>query len=161
MQSFIREMDWVIKNSTTTPASRNDSEGSEVQKIRALPSVTLEDAAWLAGITPEALQGFLEAAAIKTAATDGSTRVAVSDLIRGGFSVASRRETQVTMLRTQLHSALEREKALANALQLQLGKPAHGWEEGEGERLESKPEEPPAAPTVNRVERARGKGKKR
>lgn len=122
----------VIKNPITSPLSRPENDGSDLLKFRNLPSLSVEDAAWVAGITPEALHGFLAAAGIKVATGgDGVTRISLNDLLRGGFSLVSRKETQVTMLRTQLHGALEREKGLAAALQMQLGKPAHGWEESE------------------------------
>lgn len=136
-------------------ASRTENDGSDLQRLRNLPSLSLEDAAWVAGISPEALNGFLEAAGIKVATGgDGVVRVPVNDLLRGGFALVSRKETQVTMLRTQLHGALEREKGLAAALQMQLGKPAHGWEEGPVE-VEDRPQSVEAAARVDRSRKSK------
>lgn len=150
-------------SSSSSTAPRPEVEGSDLLKWRGMPSLTMEDAAWLAGITPEALGGFLAGAGIKVASgSDGVARVAVQDLVRGGFAIASRKETQVAMLRSQLHAALEREKSLAQALQLQLGKPAHGWEQGENASEEGKPAvaAAPAQTPAASLERSR-KSKKR
>lgn len=72
-----------------------------------LPVLPVEEAAWVAGITPEALRHFLAAAEL----TEKEGGVALGDLLRTAFSLLSQREAQVEMMRLQLMASLHPERA--------------------------------------------------
>lgn len=85
--------------------------------IRELPLVTTADAAWLAGMTAEAMEQLLGAAHLKAVVdSQGTRKMALSEIFRAGFGQLGQKESQVTMLRMQLAKALEREQELAGLL---------------------------------------------
>ncbi|MBF0123951.1 MAG: hypothetical protein HQL60_01285 [Magnetococcales bacterium] len=80
-----------------------------------LPLLSIHAAAWIAGITPEAMKYMLESSGRVCPEV-----IAMLDLARSGFSLLAQKEAQIGMLRLQLGAALEREKELTIALQSKL-----------------------------------------
>ncbi|OSM01813.1 hypothetical protein [Magnetofaba australis] len=94
-----------------------DRPGSDAIRADDLPDVSLTNAAFLAGVAPEALRRLLAIAAVKPQ----DNEINLGELIRAAFLALTTKETQTAMLRLQLHAALEREKSLVEALQQQIG----------------------------------------
>jgi hypothetical protein len=84
-----------------------------------LPALSVNAAAWIAGVTPEAFAHLLE-----SSGRSCPDSIALLDLARSGFFLLAQKETQVAMLRLQLNAALEREKELVAALQAKIAFPA-------------------------------------
>ena len=80
-----------------------------------LPPLSLAEAAWLAGVTPDSFERFLEAASLTHL-----RHMPMTELIRAGFTLLGQREAQLAMFRLQLAAALHREKELTEALHSRL-----------------------------------------
>ncbi|MBF0159018.1 MAG: hypothetical protein HQL58_05790 [Magnetococcales bacterium] len=80
-----------------------------------LPLLSIQAAAWIAGITPEAMKYMMESSGRSCPEV-----IALFDLVRTGFSLLAQKEAQIGMLRLQLGTTLEREKELTAALQNKL-----------------------------------------
>ncbi|ABK45765.1 hypothetical protein Mmc1_3275 [Magnetococcus marinus MC-1] len=87
-----------------------------------LPELSLKDAAWLAGITPDAMLRFLAAAGLEldTDQDASELQLTVPQLMRAVFLLLGQKDNRIAMLRMQLAAALNREKELAAALQADL-----------------------------------------
>ncbi|MBF0623601.1 MAG: hypothetical protein HQL82_02220 [Magnetococcales bacterium] len=83
----------------------------DLSPIETLPLLTREEAAWLVGMTPEALDRVMTACG-----REAGENIGLLDLLRSGYALVGRKEAQAVMLGTQLTRALEREKELAEAL---------------------------------------------
>ncbi|MBF0462213.1 MAG: hypothetical protein HQL87_12540 [Magnetococcales bacterium] len=91
------------------------TENSDPKRLENLPQLSLAEAAWMAGVTPDSFERFLEVANL------GPVRsLPILDLVRAGFTLLGQREAQLAMFRLQLAAALQREKELTEALQSQL-----------------------------------------
>ncbi|MBF0188914.1 MAG: hypothetical protein HQL50_13410 [Magnetococcales bacterium] len=90
-------------------------------KLDEIPPLSLPEAAWLAGITPEAFSAFLEISNADVEKTDEDERsIRLLDLIQAAFTVLGQRESQMVMLRMQLAKALSREKDLVEILKKRI-----------------------------------------
>ncbi len=91
------------------------SDNSDSKPLEALPPLSLAEAAWMAGITPDAFERFLDAISL------GHLRqIPITELVRTSFTLLGQREAQVAMFRLQLASALQREQELTQALHSKL-----------------------------------------
>ncbi|MBF0154471.1 MAG: hypothetical protein HQL64_12085 [Magnetococcales bacterium] len=84
-----------------------------------LPPLSREDAAALAGITPEVLDRILENSGTVGEGGEGKP-LSILHLLRAGFALLGRKEAQAAMLGLQLGRALEREKSLVTTLQSRI-----------------------------------------
>lgn len=85
--------------------------------VRELPSLTVTDAAWLAGVTEETLQRLITTGRLSQVGDrTGTTRVGMGDIFRAVFVQFGQKDSQIAMLRMQLASAIQREKELAELL---------------------------------------------
>lgn len=91
--------------------------------LRNLPSFSLEEAAWVVGITPEALERFLRLGNAEVSGKEGERRVDLVALARTGFDLLSQREAQVEMLRLQLSADILPEHALQPEVEVAGAKP--------------------------------------
>nr|CRH08121.1 Conserved protein of unknown function [Candidatus Magnetococcus massalia] len=83
-----------------------------------LPELDLKDAAWLAGVTPDAMARFLKSAGLDIDTEDPEeAQLTVPELLKAVFLLLGQKENRIAMLRIQLAAALNREKELAAALQ--------------------------------------------
>ncbi|MBF0184699.1 MAG: hypothetical protein HQM06_09970 [Magnetococcales bacterium] len=90
-------------------------ETTDNNRLENLPPLTLSEAAWMAGITADALERFL------ASTTLGAVRsLSVLDLVRACFTLLGQREAQLAIFRLQLTASLQREKELTNALHSKL-----------------------------------------
>ncbi|MEO5363464.1 MAG: hypothetical protein H7838_07555 [Magnetococcus sp. DMHC-8] len=85
------------------------------RRLDNLPPLSLAEAAWMAGITPDAFERFLEAANLSHL-----RNLPMMELVRAGFTLLGQREAQLAMFRLQLAAALHREKELTEALHSKL-----------------------------------------
>ncbi|MBF0308451.1 MAG: hypothetical protein HQL56_02820 [Magnetococcales bacterium] len=93
-----------------------------LNRWRDHPALSLQEAAWLAGLAPEVLVHVLDAAGILPAGGVAEPRlVKVPELIRAAFALLGQREAQNALLRVQLDKALERERDLGQSLREKLG----------------------------------------
>ena len=91
------------------------SDNSDSKPLETLPPLSLAEAAWMAGITPDAFERFLDAISL------GHLRqIPITELVRTSFTLLGQREAQVAMFRLQLASALQREQELTQALHSKL-----------------------------------------
>lgn len=74
---------------------------NEASRFEKLPPLTLEEAAWLAGVTPEAMGLFLDNGGLRPALVE-KKGVALLELVRIGYSLLSQKETQLEMMRLLL-----------------------------------------------------------
>lgn len=74
---------------------------NDASRFEKLPPLTLEEAAWLAGVTPEAMGLFLESGGLRPALVE-KKGVAPLELVRIGYSLLSQKETQLEMMRLLL-----------------------------------------------------------
>lgn len=89
--------------------------------LNAASTLTFTDAAWMVGMTPEAFEHLAQSGGADfTEDASGEKFISLADILRLGFSMTAQKEAQVAMLRTQLSTALEREKELAAQLQEKL-----------------------------------------
>lgn len=91
------------------------SEDFDTQRLEGLPQLSLAEAAWMAGITPDAFEQFLGAISLSHL-----RHVPITELVRAAFTLLGQREAQVAMFRLQLATALQREQELTEALHSKL-----------------------------------------
>lgn len=90
-------------------------ENFDVGRFEELKPLSLAESAWMAGVTQEAFERFLDAAGL------GHLRhIPMTELVRAGFTLLGQREAQLAMFRLQLSASLIREKELAEALHSKL-----------------------------------------
>lgn len=117
---------------------RELSENFDTKRLDDLPQLSLAEAAWMAGITPDAFERFLDAASLGHLRT-----ISLIELVRSSFTQLGQREAQLAMFRLQLAAALHREKELAEALHSKL---TAGSAELFTPRSDLKPSKPPSPP---------------
>ncbi|MBF0342465.1 MAG: hypothetical protein HQL95_16090 [Magnetococcales bacterium] len=88
----------------------------DASRLDGIPSCSLAEMAWMAGLAEEALRRYLEEA--NTLA--GEAGLPLPALIRAAFTLLGRKENQAAMLRQQLTSTLERERELSETLRVGL-----------------------------------------
>lgn len=91
------------------------TEPLDPKRLETLPQLSLAEAAWMAGITPDAFERFLSAANLSHLRT-----MPITELVRAGFTLLGQREAQLAMFRLQLATALQREKELIEVLHSKL-----------------------------------------
>lgn len=99
--------------------TQKPSEVFDAKQLENVPPLARAEAAWLAGITPDAFERFLLAAGL-----DKMDAISVMELVRVGFTQLGQREAQLAMFRLQLAAALQREKELTETLHSKLTKGA-------------------------------------
>ncbi|MBF0584016.1 MAG: hypothetical protein HQL80_07250, partial [Magnetococcales bacterium] len=87
------------------------SETLDPKRLESLPPLSLAEAAWMAGITPDAFERFLEATNLGHLRT-----LPITELVRAGFTLLGQREAQLAMFRLQLSAEKKKKKELAEAL---------------------------------------------
>ncbi|MBF0453583.1 MAG: hypothetical protein HQL72_02055 [Magnetococcales bacterium] len=90
---------------------RSESETVDTTRFDTLPTLSVTEAAWMAGVTLEAYERFMTVAGM----TDLRS-IKADKLIRTAFTLLGQKESQLTMLRLQLAATLQREKELSEAL---------------------------------------------
>ena len=90
-------------------------ENFDTERLLALPSISVAEAAWMAGITPESYEKFREQANLAHLPA-----VPMTELVRSCFTQLGQKETQLAMFRLQLAAALKREQELSEALRSKL-----------------------------------------
>jgi hypothetical protein len=96
------------------------TDNPDLKRLENLPQLSLSEAAWMAGITPDALERFLAASALGAART-----VPLLELVRASFTILGQREAQLAILRLQLTASVQREKELTEALHANLSEGYH------------------------------------
>ncbi|MBF0620822.1 MAG: hypothetical protein HQL54_02730 [Magnetococcales bacterium] len=97
------------------------SDGFDIAYLESAPIVPLADAAWLAGLTPDAFTGFLKDTNIPLLKNpQGVQCIRIIELIRAGYGLLGQKESRILMLRMQLEKALNREKELVEILGTQV-----------------------------------------
>ncbi|MBF0098970.1 MAG: hypothetical protein HQM05_16725, partial [Magnetococcales bacterium] len=91
------------------------TDNPDLKRLENLPQLTLSEAAWMAGVTPDALERFLAVSALGAVRT-----VPLLELVRAAFTILGQREAQLAILRLQLTASLQREKELTEALHANL-----------------------------------------
>lgn len=81
------------------------------ERFQDLPSLSVSEAAWMAGVTLETYERFMTVAGV-----EDMRAVRPDVLIRTAFTLLGQKESQLVMLRLQLAATLQREKELAEAL---------------------------------------------
>ncbi|MBF0161250.1 MAG: hypothetical protein HQL88_03090 [Magnetococcales bacterium] len=92
-----------------------ENETLDPKRLEQLPAVSLAEAAWMAGVTTDSFERFLDAATLSHLRA-----LPLLELVRGCFTLLGQREAQLAMFRLQLAAALQREKELAEALHSKL-----------------------------------------
>ncbi|MBF0424919.1 MAG: hypothetical protein HQL66_03755 [Magnetococcales bacterium] len=85
----------------------------DLAPLEKWPRLSREEAAWLVGITPEALDRFM----IGSGVASDDRGLSILQLLRAGYALLARKEVQAAMIGQQLSRALEREKQLVATLQ--------------------------------------------
>ena len=83
----------------------------DTTRFENLPSLSVAEAAWMAGVTLEAYERFMTVAGVNDLRAVGPDK-----LVRTAFTLLGQKESQLVMLRLQLAATLQREKELAEAL---------------------------------------------
>ncbi|WP_130471388.1 hypothetical protein [Candidatus Magnetaquicoccus inordinatus] len=96
------------------------TDSPDQKRLDNLPQLTLSEAAWMAGITPDALERFLTSTPLA-----GMRNLPLLELVRACFTLLGQREAQMAIMRLQLTSALQREKELSEALHSKLSEGLH------------------------------------
>jgi hypothetical protein len=91
--------------------SQSEFETVDADRFKDLPSLSIAEAAWMAGVTIEAYEQFMSVVGVEDVQTTKPDR-----LVRTAFTLLGQKESQLLMLRLQLAAALQREKELAELL---------------------------------------------
>jgi hypothetical protein len=91
--------------------SQTEFEAVDATRFEGLPSLSVAEAAWMAGVTLESYEKFLTVAGV-----DDLRSIKPDELLRVAFTLLGQKESQLVMLRLQLAATLQREKELADAL---------------------------------------------
>ncbi len=91
--------------------SQPEPESVDASRFETLPSLSVTEAAWMAGVTLEAYEKFMSVAGVEDLRS-----IKPDELIRTAFTLLGQKESQLVMLRLQLSATLLREKELADAL---------------------------------------------
>ena len=83
----------------------------DTTRFENLPSLSVAEAAWMAGVTLEAYERFMTVAGVNDLRAVGPDK-----LVRTAFTLLGQKESQLVMLRLQLAATLQREKELAELL---------------------------------------------
>jgi hypothetical protein len=91
--------------------SQTEFETVDASRFEGLPSLSVSEAAWMAGVTLESYEKFMTVAGV-----DDLRSIKPDELLRVAFTLLGQKESQLVMLRLQLAATLQREKELADAL---------------------------------------------
>ncbi|MBF0193569.1 MAG: hypothetical protein HQL71_03385 [Magnetococcales bacterium] len=91
--------------------NQTEFEAVDAKRFEGLPSLSVAEAAWMAGVTLESYEKFMTVAGV-----DDLRSIKPDELLRIAFTLLGQKESQLVMLRLQLAATLQREKELADAL---------------------------------------------